>query len=68
MKTATEVFIQKDSLVSPPSIEGAPTITQLEHNAANDHLYVVTYDHNIIVHKTSDLSLVKQVRQKFFYC
>ena len=61
MKTATEVFTQKDSLVSPPGVEGAPTITQLEHNLANDNLYIVTFDHNIVVHKISDLSLVKQV-------
>lgn len=61
MKTATEVFTQKDSLISPPGVEGAPTITQLEHNQANDYLYIVTFDHNIVVHKVSDLSLVKQV-------
>ena len=61
MKTATEVFTQKDSLVSPPGVEGAPTITQLVYNSTNDLLYVVTFDHNIMVHRMCDLSLIKQV-------
>jgi hypothetical protein len=61
MKTSTEVFKQKDPLVPPPEIEGAPTIAQLQYNTLNDHLYVVSFDHNIFVQTMKDLSLVKQV-------
>lgn len=61
MKTSTEVFKQKDPIVTPPDVEGAPTIAQLHYNALNDHLYVVSYDHNIFVHTMKDLSLLKQV-------
>ncbi|KZS02971.1 Transducin beta protein 3 [Daphnia magna] len=60
VKNGTEVFTQTDSLVSQPIVEGAPTITQIEYNKVSDHLYVITFDHNIIVHQTKDLALVKQ--------
>ena len=59
MNSSSEVFTQIDTLVSKPTVEGAAAITQLEVN--NDNLYVVTFDHNVIVHQISDLSLVKQV-------
>lgn len=62
VKNGTEVFTQTDSLVSQPIVEGAPTITQIEYNKVSDHLYVITFDHNIIVHQTKDLALVKQVK------
>lgn len=61
LKSGTEVFTQTDSLVSQPIVEGAPTITQLEYNKASDQIYVITFDHNIIVHQKKDLALVKQV-------
>lgn len=61
VKSGIEVFTQTDSLVTQPIVEGAPTITQLEYNETNDHLYVITFDHNIIVHQRKDLALVKQV-------
>ena len=65
IKKGTEVFTQTDSLVSQPIAEGAPTITQLEYNKSKDHIYVITFDHNIIVHHTNDFSLVKQVIKLF---
>ena len=36
-----------------PDLEGAAAITQLEHShaAGEDLVYVVTFDHNIIVHQ-----------------
>lgn len=61
VKSGHEVFTQVNSLVSPPDVEGAPTITQLHCNEKTNHLYVVTFDHNIIVHHAKDFSLVKQV-------
>jgi len=61
VKSGIEVFTQTDSLVTQPVVEGAPTITQLEYNEFNDHLYVITFDHNIIVHQRKDFALVKQV-------
>ena len=65
MKTSTEVFKQNEPLVTPPDLEGAPTIAQLQYNALNDHLYVVSFDHNIFVNAMKDLSLVKQVVKIF---
>ena len=61
VKSGIEVLTQTDSLVTQPIVEGAPTITQLEYNEINDHIYVITFDHNIIVHQRKDLTLVKQV-------
>lgn len=61
MKSGIEVFTQKDSLVTVAVSEGAPAITQLEYNKVTDQLYVITFDHNIIVHKKKDFSLTKQV-------
>ncbi len=61
VKKGLEVFTQTDSLVSQPIVEGAPTVTQLEYNKANDQIYVITFDHNIIVHRAEDFALVKQV-------
>lgn len=61
MKTGAEVFTQTDSLVCQPTIDGAPTITQLEYNQAEDQICVITFDHNILVHQAADFSLVKQV-------
>lgn len=60
MTSGREVYTQKDSLVKSAG-EGALAITQLLFSEVDGFLYVVTYDHNIIVHQLSDFSLVKQV-------
>ena len=62
MATASQVYTQTESLVSRPDLDGAPSVTQIESDASNGLIYVVTFDHNILVHRTDDLSLVKQVK------
>lgn len=61
MNSSLEVFTQTNSLASQSTLDGAPSITQLESIHSNGALYMVTFDHNIIVHCISDFSLLKQV-------
>lgn len=63
MTIGKEVYTQTDSLVKCASSEDALAITQLSYSKVDSYLYVVTYDHNIIVHRLNDFSLVKQVSQ-----
>ena len=61
MNSALEVFTQTNSLASPSTLDGGPSVTQLESISSNGALYMVTFDHNIIVHQISDFSIMKQV-------
>ena len=61
MSTSLEVFTQTNSLAVQSTLEGAPSITQLESLASNGTLYMATFDHNIIVHRLSNFSILKQV-------
>ena len=60
LKASKEIFSQTNSLVSASTLEGAPSITQLHYSSSDDTIYMVTFDHNIIVHKVSDFAPVKQ--------
>jgi len=60
MNSALEVFTQTNSLASPSTLDGGPSVTQLESISSNGALYMVTFDHNIIVHQISDFSIMKQ--------
>jgi len=60
MSTSLEVFTQTNSLAVQSTLEGAPSITQLESLASNGTLYMATFDHNIIVHRLSNFSILKQ--------
>ncbi|CAH0563684.1 unnamed protein product [Brassicogethes aeneus] len=60
VKTAKEVYVQDNSLVSKASEEGGLAITHLVHSKKSKALAVVTAEQNIIIHSLKSFVCLKQ--------